>query len=170
MAKYTIDILEQCTTFPSVDELDYKHVGFNRMFAIHSNIIGGYIIFPIGFIDDHESVPGFQGTSLIAGHTHDMLCRKDAHFYIIMDDPDKPVPEITKKLAAEVYFEIMERRYKQKLMNKKGFKKQIKKVGTWIRRYGKYWVVRWAWGYFQVHYVMATYEDISGEREITPWI
>ena len=168
MSKYTIEILDQCTPFPSVDELDYKHVRFNRMWAIHSDVIGGWIIFPVWFVDDHESVPGFQGTSLVAGHTHDLLCRKDAIIYIIFDDPETAIKKITKKIAADAYLEIMERRYGQKLTNMNGFKKQVKKAELWGRRYGKYWIVRAAWGYFQKFNVLATYEEITGEKEIAP--
>jgi len=116
---------------PNVDEINYKYVQFKEPFPMHSDIIGDFTI-PVGFVCDRESVPLFKGTSIRGGYAHDYLCRYDS------------VPVVDKKTAADVYLEIMKQR-----------------GSSWWRRYGKYWVVRMAWGYFHKFSVMATYEEIT---------
>jgi len=116
---------------PHVEEIDYKYVRFIDPFPMYSDLIGGFTI-PKGFICDRESVPLFRGTSIRGGYAHDYLCRTDS----------KPV--VTKKVAADVYLEIMEKR-----------------GASWWRRYGKYWVVRFAPGYFHKLKVMASYEEVA---------
>jgi len=98
--------------------LNYEYSELTEDFYFHSDIIGHGCI-KSGFVCDWESVPLFKGTSKVAGLLHDYYCRTDS----------KPI--VTKKVAADIYLEIMKYR------------------GTsWWRRYLKYWVVRVAPGYF----------------------
>ena len=117
---------------PRVDEIDYKYVIFAKDFSMHSDIIGDFVI-PRGFVCDRESVPIIKGTSIRGGYAHDYLCRIDSE------------PVVKKKIAADVYLEIM-----------------TKRGTSWWRRYIKYWAVRFAFGYFHKLKVMATYEEIVG--------
>ena len=103
---------------PEVRILDHRFVEFLKPFPFFSDIIGWAEI-PTGFICDLESIPLFRGTCPIGGSIHDFICRIGA------------IPGITKKVAADVYIEFLKFR------------------GTsYIKRYGKYWVVRGYWGYF----------------------
>jgi hypothetical protein len=149
------------TIDPVVREYDYKYVEFFCHFAIHSDVLGGWIIFPIRFVCDRESTPFVKGTSIRGGYAHDLLCRKDANRFIIMDNGG-PIPLITKKLAAQVYLEIMSNRYGLKLESYSGIMKQVKRLDLFVRRYGKYSVVRVWPGYFDKFKVLATYEEITG--------
>ena len=133
------------TKNPVVEEFDYKYVRFFFPFKIYSKILGGWIFIPQKFICDRESVPIIKGTSIRGGYAHDLLSRKDAYLYIEMDFGFE-IPEITKKLAADVYLEIMESR-----------------GSSWIRRYFKYsWVRVWP-RYFQKLNVLASLKEIKGE-------
>ena len=87
-------------------------------FWFYSDIIGTCTA-PAGFTFDWESVPIIRGTSKISGLVHDYLCRINS------------VPVVSKKIAADVYLEFMKHR-----------------GNSWWRRYTKYWVVRFAPGYF----------------------
>ena len=148
------------TEDPVVREYDHKYVEFFCNFAIHSDVLGGWIIFPIRFVCDRESTPFVKGTSIRGGYGHDLLCRTDADKFIIMDNGGS-VPKITKKLAADVYLEIMSRRYSLKLETYSGIMKQIKRLDLFARRYGKYGVVRVWPGYFHKFPVLASYEEIT---------
>jgi hypothetical protein len=155
------------TATPVVAEFDHKYVMFYQFFSIHSDVLGGTIVFPIGFTCDRESVPFIRGTSIRGGYTHDLLCRKDAYKYIIMDN-GKSVPKITKKLAADVYLEIMKKRYsihidkiKDSGLNLKPLRILLKKAELYARSYIKYDVVLMWPGYFCKYKVMATLEEIA---------
>ena len=119
---------------PQVGEIDYKYVRFKEQFNIYVPSLDTTIIIPVGFVCDRESIPLFKGTSIRGGYAHDYLCRYDS------------VPVVTKKQAADAYLSVM----------------AVRKNG-WIRRYVKYWFVRMAWGYFHVHSVNATHEEVSGK-------
>ena len=129
---------------PVVEEINYKYVRFYLPFKIHSEILGGTIFFPVRFVSDRESIPIIKGTSIRGGYAHDLLSRKDASYYVEMDE-GKAMPAITKKLAADVYSEIMKTR-----------------GNSWWRRAIKYPFVRvWPF-YFHRHNVLSTYEEITG--------
>ncbi|MCK9437462.1 MAG: DUF1353 domain-containing protein [Synergistaceae bacterium] len=112
--------------------IDYKYSRLLAPYRYKSTVLGCTVTVPKGFVYDHESVPIIKGTSHRGGLIHDYLCRIDS----------KPV--VTKKQAADVYLEVMEFR-----------------ENPWWRRYVKYWVVRFAFGYFHKFKVMATYEEIT---------
>lgn len=101
---------------------------------------------PTCFIHDYESVPAVRGTSKRGGVVHDYLSRKNS------------VPVVTKKLAADVYFEIMEASAAGK--TEQGW---YNRLDMWLRRWIKYGVVRVVPGYFHKHWVEATYEELTGE-------
>jgi len=155
------EMKREYTINPVVEEIDYKYVRFWEPFSIYSEVLKGWICFPVLFVCDRESVPFIKGTSIRAGYSHDLVSRKDAIQYIIFDDPKTAVKEITKELAADVYLEIMEKRYALVCKGVTGVKKYLKKTDAWTRRYVKYWAVRFAWGYFHKHKVLATYEEIT---------
>ena len=103
---------------PESKVIDYEYSELTKDFIFLSKIIGRCII-PKTFTCDWESVPLLKGTSKVGGLVHDYLCRIDSD------------PVVTKKVAADIYLEIMKHR------------------GTsYWRRYLKYWVVRHAPGYF----------------------
>lgn len=104
---------------PISQVIDYKNSILTEPFAFFSDILKQWCVVPRGFSCDWESVPLFKGTSKVGGLVHDYLCRKDSN------------PVVTKKVAADVYLEIMKFR-----------------GNSYIRRYTKYWTVRMAWGYF----------------------
>jgi hypothetical protein len=91
----------QLTDHPRVDELNYKHCRFAAPFRIYSAILRGWIYFPIGFIDDHESEGMIKGTSNRGGHGHDLLCRRNAIDFIEFDDPETAITKITKKMNGD---------------------------------------------------------------------
>lgn len=66
-----------------------------------------------GFVMDWESVPFFRGKCHIGGLIHDYYSRKNS------------IPVVTKKQAADIYFEFLEYR-----------------KASWWRKYLKYWAVR----------------------------
>ena len=112
--------------------INYKYSRLLAPYRYKSTILKCTITVPKGFVYDHESVPIIRGTSHRGGLIHDYLCRSDS----------KPV--VDKKTAADVYLEVMAFR-----------------GNPWYRRYVKYWAVRLAFGYFHVHSVKSTYEDIK---------
>jgi len=79
---------------PVTQVIDYKWSKVFKPFVFFSDIIGRVEI-PPEFTFDWESVPLIRGTSKAAGLPHDYLSRKDS------------VPVVTKKVAADVYMEIM---------------------------------------------------------------
>jgi len=123
--------------------IDNKFVKLTEPFRFASMVIDEVIEVPEGFVFDLESVPRIPivyalcaNTSKRGGCIHDYLCRKDS------------VPVVSKKIAADVYLELMASR-----------------GNPYWRRYIKYWVVRWAWGYFHRFKVLSTYEEITGNKE-----
>jgi len=104
---------------------------------------------PPEFVHDYESVPIFRGSSKKGGVGHDYLSRKDS------------VPVVTKKVAAQVYFEVMEYVNVTEVPRNAWFRR----FRFWWRRWLKYGVVRVWPGYFHKHKVMATYEEMSGRKE-----
>jgi len=128
------------------EEIDSKYARMIEPFAYYSDNLKVTIEIPKGFVFDYESVPIIRGTSKRGGAVHDYLCRIDS----------KPI--VAKKVAAKVYLEAMTCRDKIKL-HKSRFNK-------WLRRWIKYYAVRIAPGYFHKFKVNATYEEISGRKEI----
>jgi hypothetical protein len=113
--------------------------------VLKKNCLNPRVEVPIGFVHDYESVPVIKGSSKRGGVGHDYLSRKDS------------VPVVTKKIAADVYFEIMEFR--------DGLSDKGTTLGTfslWMRRWIKYGVVRVWTGYFHKFSVNATYEEMCG--------
>ena len=116
---------------PISQVIDYKRSVLKEPFYFKSDVLKKFglkytVRIPIGFEMDWESVPFLKGTSKVSGLIHDYLCRFDSD------------PIVTKKIAAEVYLEFLKFR------------------GTsWWRRYGKYWTVRVAPGYFHKLPVLA---------------
>jgi len=109
---------------PVTRVIDYKRSVLVAPFYFQSNVLRkcglpDECIIPPGFEMDWESVPIIKGTSKIAGLIHDYLCRIDSE------------PVVTKKIAADVYKEIM-----------------IFRGASWWRWRAKYWAVRLAPGYF----------------------
>ena len=157
---------------PVVEEIDHKYVRFWELFRIYSVLVGGYICLPVGFCCDRESTPAIRGTSIRGGYGHDLLCRKDAADFIVLDE-GREMPVMTKKFAADVYLEIMKRRYgllndaewEQAKTKRRKARLLLTKWNRWNRRYVKHWAVRLAWGYFCKHRVMSTYFDITGRSE-----
>jgi len=126
-------------------------------FGFYSAILGREFWAPIGFIQDYESVPFFKATSKYAGVGHDYLCRIDSD------------PVVTKKVAAQVYLEMMTCRdeilYAAALKNYFAWWQraaiELKRADRFNRRWAKYDVVRVWPGYFHRLPVMATLEQIK---------
>ena len=116
--------------------ITYKYSRLLKPWSFYSEVLDCWIEVPTAFVYDHESVPFFKGTSKRGGLVHDYLSRKNS------------LPTVTKKQAADAYREIM----------------TFQNNARW-RRYGKYLVVLVWPGYFHKHNVLATYEEISGEKE-----
>jgi len=109
---------------PATRVIDYKRSVLIEPFYFQSDVLrkAGFpdeCIVPQGFEFDWESVPLIKGTSKIAGLVHDYLCRIDSE------------PVVTKKIAADVYKEIM-----------------IFRGASWWRWRVKYWAVCLAPNYF----------------------
>lgn len=98
---------------------------------------------PAGFVYDFESIPAFRGTSKRGGTGHDYLCRIDS------------IPLVDKKTAAKVYLELMS--YRDVLMEDS----PLEKIDRFIRRWGKYGVVRIWPDYFHKLKVNASYEEVA---------
>jgi hypothetical protein len=125
-----------------------------RKYGLRSRIEG-----PAGFVYDFESIPFFRGSNIRAGTAHDILCRKNV------------CPGITKAIAAEVYFEIMEY---CNLIDVGRFEKEdhpwipdpivtpVVIFRDWTKRWFKWGVVRVWPGYWQKFDLMATAEEIIG--------
>jgi hypothetical protein len=122
----------------------------------------GEIWGPAGFVFDFESIPnpirGPIGENKRGGAAHDILSRKNV------------CPGITKSIAADVYFEIME--YcdsidMQRFNHNPGIANVIivpyVKTRDWARRWAKSTIVRWWPGdYWQKYELTATCEEIYG--------
>jgi hypothetical protein len=135
-------------------DIDYKFSRIHEPFIIELETlcdlgIQSCVEVPTGFVHDYESVPLFKGTSKTGGIVHDYLCRSDS------------MPLVTKKIAADCYFEVMETSDKWKATG------NLQLIQYWLRRWAKYSVVLVAPGYFHRHKVMATYEEMSGEKELS---
>lgn len=125
------------------EDIDSKYVRLTEPFIFESDVLrkNGFdsrVEVPAEFVCDLESVPRipiiyslYAGTSKKGGVGHDYLCRIDS------------IPVVSKKIAAQVYLEIMETR-----------------GNPWRRRIVKYYVVRVAWGYYHKLTVGASYEEI----------
>jgi len=107
--------------------IDYKNSQLVEDFIFYSDVLKCQCVIPAGFTMDWESVPLLQGTSKVSGLIHDYLCREDA------------IPIVTKRQAADVYLEFLKFR-----------------ETSYIRRYVKYWAVRWASSYFHKLPVLST--------------
>jgi len=134
-------------------DIDYKYSRIYEKFIIELETLADLGIknrleIPAGFVHDYESVPLFKGTSKTGGVVHDYLCRADS------------IPLVTKKIAADCYFEVMENSDRRKAEG------NLQLIKYWIRRWAKYTAVVFAPGYFHRHTVSATYEEMSGEKEI----
>jgi hypothetical protein len=130
-------------------DIDYAYSQIHEPFIVQLDELkkAGHedtITIPPGFVHDYESVPLFRGTSKTGGVVHDYLCRSDS------------VPVVTKKLAADCYFEVMELSDQYKSTGR------LQLIGFWFRRWLKYSAVLVAPGYFHKHKVMATYEEMAG--------
>jgi len=131
------------------EDIDAWYSRIYEPFIFESDVLkkAGYdprVEVPIGFVHDYESVPIIKGTSKHGGVGHDYLSRIDS------------VPCVTKKIAADVYFEIMKSRVAEKIPHKKYFTR----FNLWWRRWLKWGTVIIAPGYFHKHKVMATYEEM----------
>ncbi|HBJ74975.1 MAG TPA: hypothetical protein DDY86_05555 [Syntrophaceae bacterium] len=130
-------------------DIDYAYSQIHEPFVVQLDELkkaglADTITIPAGFVHDYESVPLFKGTSKTGGVVHDYLCRADS------------VPLVTKKLAADCYFEVMESSDQTKATGK------LQLARFWLRRWAKYVVVVVAPGYFHKHKVLATYEEMAG--------
>ena len=117
---------------------------------------------PAGFVQDFESIPLFKGSNKRAGTAHDVLSRKNV------------CPGITKAIAAEVYFEIMQ--YCNDIDTRR-FRKEdhpwipnpvvvpVIMFRDWVKRWVKWSFVRTWPGYWQKFELMATAEEIMGIKE-----
>lgn len=122
---------------PIYEDIDSRFVRLKEPFSI--SVKGfGLVEVPIGFVCDLESVPRIPlihawlaNTTKRGGIVHDYLCRRDS------------IPIVSKHVAADVYLEVMKSR-----------------KTSWLRRYVKYWVVRFVRGYFHKFEVFATYEQL----------
>lgn len=101
---------------------------------------------PVGFIYDLESVPFIRGTCPEAGTVHDYLCRIDSD------------PQVSKKIAASVYFEILH--YIYSLDDTKDTRGFFEKVGDKLKKYIKWGAVYISSGYFHKLKVMSKYDEI----------
>jgi len=125
-------------------DINYKYSCIHEPFQVESDILKCTITVPAGFVHDYESVPLIKGTSKRGGVIHDYLCRTDSD------------PVVSKKVAANVYLEVMKCRD-----GRSDKETDFKKFSLWWRRWLKWAVVMVAWGYFHKHNVMATFEEMS---------
>lgn len=124
---------------------DSKFSRILKPFKFYSDVLGVEIEVPKGFVHDYESVPLIKGTSKRGGVLHDYLSRINS------------VPVVTKKKAADVYFEAMETKAAEDC------KSYLQKFNMWWRRWAKYSVVCVWPGFFHKHRVEATYEEMAGK-------
>jgi len=131
------------------EDIDYKYSRIYEPFIVDLETLADLglkyrVEIPRNFVHDYESVPMFKGTSKTGGVIHDYLCRIDSD------------PIVTKKIAADCYFEIMEGSDKLKAAG------NMQLFRFWFRRWAKYSVVVVWPGYWHKHRVNATYEEMSG--------
>lgn len=115
---------------PITQLIDYRRSRFTVPFYFQSDVLKALGMqdeceIPIDFETDWESVPIIRGTDKVSGGIHDYLSRKDS------------IPVATKKIAADVYMEFL-----------------IFRGTIWVRRQGKYQIVRIWPGYFHVKNVL----------------
>lgn len=110
---------------PITELINHRYSRLMAPFMFYSDILGVDVIVPPGFIFDWESIPIIRGTSKISGLVHDYLCRIDS------------IPVIDKRTAADVYREFL-------------LFRGTPKWKVWL----KYWVVRYAQGYFHIRLVL----------------
>ena len=130
------------------EDIDYKYSRIHEPFIIELETLAelglkSIVEIPAGFVHDYESVPYFKGTSKTGGVVHDYLCRSDCS------------PLVTKKIAADCYFEVMETSDRMKATG------NLQLIKFWLRRWAKYTAVILVSGYFHKHKVNATYEEMS---------
>ena len=119
---------------------------------------------PAGFVFDFESTPnlirGPLGENKRGGAGHDGVCRKN-----VLMCWDGTGNEITKSIAADIYFEIMEYcdAINFKTADHYTVTKPWFKLKDWSRRWAKSTVVRyWPGDYFQKYEMMATAKEMYG--------
>ena len=123
-------------------------------FKFYSRVLKRWVIVPEGFVFDFESVPFLRGTCPEAGCAHDYLCRKDSN------------PIVSKAMAAEVYFEVLDYVYAMDdLDHPQTFPGKLESALDLVidttRKWLKYWAVCLAPGYFHRYKVMDSYEVVS---------
>ena len=126
--------------------IDYQDSVLTEPFKFYSGVISafcgkpllGWCEIPAGFIFDWESEGIFRGTNPVAGLAHDYYSRKDS------------IPVVSKKVAADVYLEVMKYSIPERLreIDTGKFKKFFLKVNMYARAYIKYGFVLAAPGYF----------------------
>lgn len=136
--------------------------------------IPGDVWAPAGFVFDFESVPtilrGPTGENKRGGTGHDIVCRRG-----VIETLQAVVfvcPGMTKGIAADIYFELME--YCDSI-DQERFKKEnhpwlpvpvivpVVSLGEWIRRQAKSNFVRfWPGDFFQKYALDATCLEIAG--------
>lgn len=127
-----------------------RYVRLAADFGFYSEILGCEVWFPKGMVVDNESMPGpLRSDCPVAGGGHDGLCRKNS------------VPVVTKRQAADVYFELLDHIYSLNDKESNGIKK-------WTTNFKESWLkhIKWAivscWpGYFHKFNIESTYEEIT---------
>lgn len=131
-----------------VEAIDSKYVRLTKPFVFVSRVLkdngyGGMVIMPVGFTFDYESIPRIPIVYLLLAHTskrggavHDYLYRKDS------------IPIVTRKIADQVYLEIM-------------IERKNAKWRRWLKYYGVRIFSRWS---FHKIKVAASYEKIKGDK------
>jgi len=128
---------------------DPKYVRLIDNFAFYSAILKRACCIPKGTIIDLESVPFIRGTNPEAGAIHDYLSMIDS------------IPVVSKKIAADVYFEMQE--YMDSLeKDKNKVKHYFNRAWDFLRRHGKTGVVRVWPGYYHKRKIKSSYEEITG--------
>lgn len=124
----------------------------------YCDTLGRDIEVPTGFVNDLESVPIVKGTNNESGVWHDYFSRLDSD------------PVVDKTTCAKIYLEFQRyydalevREYPDTLWGR--IRRESNRVWDQARRAVKASFV-WSWpGYFHKHKVMASYEEMSGEKE-----
>ena len=127
--------------------MDNRFVKLYIPLRYYSKILKRTVTIPEEFICDFESVPIAKGSSKRAGVGHDYFCRKDSE------------PVVTKKVAADLYFELQELKDKGKELNQKAYRR----AWRFIKRHFKTSVVRVAPGYFHKLNVLSPLEEVQGK-------
>lgn len=134
---------------------DPRFVRLLEDFWFYSTLLKRWCCIPEGFVCDEESVPLLKGTNPEAGTIHDYLCRTDSD------------PVVSKVTAAQVYLEFQT--YYDKLEVERArwkwlaeLKRIVNESCDVARRRLKRNVVVVYGGYFHLHKVGATYEEVAG--------